>query len=393
MKGQPVRVLIAPDKFKGSLTAAQVADHLANGLARAGRDCRLLPLADGGDGSVDAAVAVGFSPHQVTVAGATGLPHYGRIALGEETVVVEVANICGLATLPGGRTAAMDTSSLGLGQAIGHALRCHPKRLVLALGGSASTDGGMGMLAALGFTFHDVAGRQLRVCGRTLPQVHTIDSSRTVNLTGIEIVVASDVTNPLLGLAGTAAVYGPQKGATDADVRFLEAGLNNFVDAFVRSGYSGARKLAKIPGAGSAGGIGFAAMLLGARMVSGAQYFLDLLGFDEALTDVDLVVTGEGSIDEQTEHGKLLSVLTDRAHPLPVFAVAGRNRIPRNRWGNAGFAHIYSLCDYTDRDTTEDSHLTGELLTRIGYEIGQTETGSAIIGRRHVDTPIHPTHV
>ncbi|MBF4478972.1 glycerate kinase [Rhodococcus rhodochrous J3] len=371
-----MRVLIAPDKFKGSLTAAQVADHLATGLATAGIDTHLLPLADGGDGSVDAAVAAGFTPYPVTVAGATGLPHYGRIALRDATAVVEVAGICGLATLPGARTAALDTSSLGLGQAIGHALRHDPTRLVLALGGSASTDGGMGMLAALGFTFHDVAGRQLRVCGRTLPQIHTIDSSRTVNLAGTEIVVAGDVTNPLLGPTGTAAVYGPQKGATDADVRFLDAGLDNLVDAFVRSGYPHAREIANAPGAGSAGGIGFAAMLLGARMVSGAQYFLDLLDFDAALTDVDLVVTGEGSIDEQTEHGKLLAVLAERARPRPVVAVAGRNLLARHHWDSAGFRHIYALGDYTDRDTAGDPHLTGELLTRIGHDIGRTATTS-----------------
>ncbi|KOS57595.1 glycerate kinase [Rhodococcus rhodochrous] len=376
-----MRVLIAPDKFKGSLSAVQVAEHLKAGLITRKIDSRVLPLADGGDGSVDAAVAAGFTPHPVTVAGATGLPNCGRIALREATAVVEVANICGLTTLPGARTAALDTSSLGLGQAIGHALRHDPTRLVLALGGSASTDGGIGMLAALGFTFHDVAGRQLRVCGRTLPQIHTIDSSHTVNLAGIEIVVAGDVTNPLLGPTGTAAVYGLQKGATDADIRFLDAGLDNLVAAFVRSGYPHARQIANAPGAGSAGGIGFAAMLLGARMVSGAQYFLDLLDFDTALTDVDLVVTGEGSIDEQTAHGKLLAVLAERARPVPVIAVAGRNLLPRHRWERAGFIRVYALSDYTDRDTATDSRLSGRLLRRIGNEIGEiTMSMTAVSG-------------
>ena len=367
-----MRVLVAPDKFKGSLSAADVAEHLSAGLASAGIESTQLPLADGGDGSVDAAVAVGFTPHPVTVAGATGTPQRGRIAVNGTTAVIEVANTCGLATLPGGRRAPLDASSLGMGQAISQALRFRPRRLVLALGGSAGTDGGMGMLAALGFTFADADGRQLRACGRTLHQVHTVDSSRAVNLSGIEIVVAGDVTNPLTGPNGAAAVYGPQKGADPATVRELDAGLDNLVDAFTRSGHPQARTVANSPGAGSAGGIGFAAMMLGARMVSGAEYFLDLLDFDGYLAGMDLVITGEGSIDEQTEHGKLLAVLARRAHPVPVIAVAGRNTLSRNRWAPTGFEYIHALGDYTDRNTATDPELTGELLTHIGRDIGRS---------------------
>ena len=222
------------------------------------------------------------------------------------------------------------------------------------------------MLAALGFTFTDADGRQLRACGRTLHQVHTVDSSRAVNRSGIEIVIAGDVTNPLTGPSGAAAVYGPQKGADPATVRELDAGLDNLVDAFTRSGHPQARAVANSPGAGGAGGIGFAAMMLGARMVSGAEYFLDLLDFDGHLAGMDLVITGEGSIDEQTEHGKLLAVLARRAHPVPVIAVAGRNTLSRNRWAPTGFEYVHSLGDYTDRNTATDPELTGELLTRSG---------------------------
>ncbi|MEU1951241.1 glycerate kinase [Nocardia rhamnosiphila] len=366
-----MRVLVAPDKFKGSLSAAEVADRLVEGLAAAGIDSDRLPLADGGDGSVDAAVAAGFTPHPVTVAGAAGTPRYGRIAVGDGTAVVEVANTCGLTTLPNGRTLPLDASSLGLGQAISQALRFRPHRLVLALGGSASTDGGMGLLAALGFTFADSQGVRLRACGRSLGRVHTVDSSRAAPPTGVEIVVAGDVTNPLLGPDGAAAVYGPQKGATDDEVRFLDAGLNNLVRAFARSGYPDATACAAAAGAGSAGGIGFAALLLGGTIVSGAEYFLDLLEFDRRLPHADLVVTGEGSIDEQTANGKLPAVLARRSHPVPVVAVAGRNTLSPDRWGPAGFTTIYSLGDYTDRDTAGDPELTRQLLTRIGRQIGR----------------------
>ncbi|WP_410873077.1 glycerate kinase [Nocardia sp. A7] len=367
-----MRVLLAPDKFKGSLSAAEVADQLAEGLSAAGIDSDRMPLADGGDGSVEAAIAAGFTRHPVTVAGAAGTPSYGQIAVGDGTAVVEVANTCGLTTLPNGRRLPLDASSLGVGQAISQALRFRPHRLVLALGGSASTDGGMGLLAALGFTFADAQGRQLRACGRNSARVHTVDSSRAARLTGVEIVVASDVTNPLLGPNGAAAVYGPQKGATAAEVQFLDAGLHNLVRAFARCGYADAMAVASVAGAGSAGGIGFAALLLGGTIVSGAEYFLDLLEFDRHLSEVDLVVTGEGSIDEQTANGKLPAVLARRAHPVPVVAVAGRSTLSPDQWGPAGFADIYSLGDYTDRDTAGDPELTRQLLTRIGRQIGRT---------------------
>lgn len=367
-----MKVLVAPDKFKGSLSAADVAASLAAGLTAAGIQSTQLPLADGGDGSVAAAVAAGFTPHAITVAGATATPQRARIAVDGATAVVEVANTCGLGTLPCGRTYPLDTTSLGLGQAIGHARRHDPQRLVLALGGSASTDGGTGMLAALGFTFHDAAGRSLRPCGRNLPDIAYVESSRAVNLTGIDMVVASDVTNPLTGPNGAAAVYAPQKGADPDTVRYLDAGLNNLVEAFVRSGYPAARAIAGSAGAGSAGGIGFAAMLIGARMVSGAAFFLELLGFDGLLAGTDLVVTGEGSIDEQTAQGKLPTVLAERAQPVPVVAVAGRNDLPPARWRESGFSRIYALGDYTECNTSADPALTRELLTCIGYEIGHT---------------------
>ncbi|MFI1460344.1 glycerate kinase [Nocardia carnea] len=377
-----MKVLVAPDKFKGSLSASEVAESLAEGLAAAGVDSYRMPLADGGDGSVDAAIAAGFTPRPVTVAGAAGTPRYGRIAVGHGTAVVEVAGTCGLTTLPNGRKLPLDASSLGMGQAISQALRSRPRRLVLALGGSASTDGGMGLLAALGYTFADSNGVRLRGCGRSLGRVHTIDSSRAARLSGVEIVVAGDVTNPLLGPDGAAAVYGPQKGASAGEVRFLDAGLNKLVQAFTRSGYPDAMAAAGAAGAGSAGGMGFAALLLGAEIVSGAGYFLDLLEFDRHLPGCDLVVTGEGSIDEQTANGKLPTVVARRSYPVPVVAVAGRSTLPPDHWGAAGFADIHTLGDHTDRDTGNDPGLTRQLLTRIGRQIGCAAAyGPAAVGK------------
>lgn len=368
-----MKVLVAPDKFKGSLTAAEVAGWVALGLAQSGVDSRQLPLADGGDGSIDAAVAAGFTGLRCTVAGALGTPRRGRMAVRGDTVIVEVADTCGLATLPGSRLRPLDASSLGMGQAVRQALLLSPHRVVLALGGSASTDGGMGLLTAFGFRFLDGTGRVLPPSGRALREIASIEAAAAVRLPPVDLVVASDVTNPLVGAEGAAAVYGPQKGADAAEVRLLDRGLRHLVEVLSRDGFPEAKALAAVPGAGSAGGLGFAAMLLGARMASGAEYFLDLLDFDRHCAQADLVITGEGSLDAQTERGKLPVAVARRAGFVPVIAVAGRNEIPRSYWGRAGFAEVYAVADYTDRDTARDPALTADLLVRIGRQIGYSQ--------------------
>jgi glycerate kinase len=363
-----MRVLIAPDKFKGSLTAAQVADHLAKGLAEAGASTRTLPLADGGDGSVAAALASGFHSLPVDVHGATGESHRGVVAFDEDTAIVEVASTCGLATLPGGIRAPMTASSYGFGEAIRAALKLSRNRLLLALGGSASTDGGVGMLAALGHRFLDRTGHLLTPIAENLGVIHWVDSGRAVNLDGVKVTVAGDVTSPLLGLTGAAAVFGPQKGATATQVAQLDAGLENLVAAFTRSGVGTAEALAHASGSGAAGGIGFAAMLLGATAISGAEYFLDLLKFDELVADADLVITGEGRLDHQTLQGKLPAAVALRAAPTPVIVVVGRNDLD-DATANNQFADIFAVADYADGDTSRDPERTAELLRYIGTRI------------------------
>jgi glycerate 2-kinase len=363
-----MRVLIAPDKFKGSLTAAEVADNLAKGLVEAGANTRTLPLADGGDGSVAAALASGFHPLPVDVHGAAGQQHRGLAAFDDGTVIVEVANTCGLATLPGGERAPMAASSYGFGEAIRTALALSPQCLVLALGGSASTDGGVGMLAALGYRFLGRAGDLLAPVAENLDLVHCVDRHHSVDLSGIEVTVATDVTSPLLGPTGAAAVYGPQKGATAAQVARLDAGLENLVAALGRSGVDDAGTFARACGSGAAGGIGFAAMLLGATTTSGAEYFLDLLNFDQLVADADLVITGEGRLDKQTLHGKLPAVVALRAAPIPVIAVVGRNDLDGTV--DTDFADVVAVADFADGDTSRDPARTAELLQHIGIRIG-----------------------
>jgi glycerate kinase len=379
-----VRTLIAPDKFKGSLTAGEVAEALAAGLRSATRPsdgssgragtvhCELLPLADGGDGSVDAAVASGFTRRHYTVAGPTGQHVPASIAFDGVTAVVEVANTCGLGLLPDGKLEPLDASSRGFGEAVLFALSLNPDRIVLALGGSASTDGGMGMLTALGYSFRDAEGRQLYGSGRALARIHSIRRTALPELADTELIVASDVHNPLLGAQGAPAVFGPQKGAGPDDVALLDKGLEHYVSRMTAAGFEDAASRAEHDGAGSAGGIGYACLLLGATQVSGADYFLDLLDFNSRKEHCDVVITGEGSIDEQTLAGKLPAAVARRSGGQPVIAVGGRSLLPEERWAEMSLSRVYTLAEYTDQDSSKDPELSAAQLRRIGQDIGAT---------------------
>jgi glycerate kinase len=373
-----VRALVAPDKFKGSLTAGEVAEALAVGLRSASGftggagtiHCELLPLADGGDGSVDAAVASGFTRRSYTVSGPTGQPVQANIAFDGATAVVEVANTCGLGLLPGGTLDPLGASSRGFGEAVLFALSLRPARIVLALGGSASTDGGMGMLTALGYSFRDADGRQLSGSGGALARIHSIHRTALAELADTELVVASDVHNPLLGAQGAPAVFGPQKGAGPEELTTLDNGLEHFAAQLAAAGFADADRLAGRPGAGSAGGIGYACLLLGAQQVSGADYFLDLLNFNARKDTCDVVITGEGSLDEQTLAGKLPAAVARRSASRPVIAVAGRSLLPQERWAEMDLTRVYTLAEYTDQDSSKDPELSAALLRRIGKDIG-----------------------
>ncbi len=344
-----------------------MVDHLGGGLAQRSIDYRCLPLADGGDGSVDAAIAAGFRRTRLTVAGATGHDRPTTAAIDCTTAVVEVANTCGLQTLPGGKLDPLRSSSRGLGQAITTVLRKGATRIALAFGGSASTDGGAGLLAALGSVFLDDTGYPLNINGGTLHRISTVDTSGLLDLSGVEIVIASDVQNPLTGANGAAAVYGPQRGATPTDVAGLDAGLRRLVERLTAAGYPDADQFAGTPGAGAAGGIGFAGLLLGGRIVSGADYFLDLLDFETHLQGRDLVITGEGRMDDQTLEGKLPPIIARRAGTTPVIAVVGRCDISPAALQQMCIQAVHAVADLGK--TANDPDLTRRLLIELGRTI------------------------
>ncbi len=334
-----MKVLVAPDKFKGSLTAAEVASAVASGLAdvHPGLAVQELPVADGGDGTVDAAVAAGYERVRVPARGPTGEPVTASYAVRGDTAVVELAEASGLHRLPGA-PAPLTATSAGTGDVIAAAVRAGCRRIVLGVGGSACTDGGAGMLAVLGARLLDEAGRELPFGGAALARLASLDVS---GMSEVDIELASDVDNPLYGPRGAAAVYGPQKGASPDDVERLDAALRHWASI-------AGPEFAERPGAGAAGGVGFAAMaVLGARMRPGIELLLDLLGFDAALTGASLVVTGEGSLDEQTLSGKAPAGVARlaAAKGIPCVAVSGRCRLSSADLTAAGISAAYALTD------------------------------------------------
>ncbi|WP_218938389.1 glycerate kinase [Modestobacter altitudinis] len=370
-----MRVLVAPDKFKGSLTALEVAEAIGRGLAAAGVAVRLFPLADGGDGSVDAAVCAGSTAHPVRVHGADGELRDAAFAFDGTTAVVEVATTCGLATLPAGELVPMSASSHGFGEAVAAAVTAGARRIVLCLGGSASTDGGAGMLTALGVRFRDAHGGEVDPAGETLIKIADLDVSGLLPLGGVELVVATDVSNPLVGPDGAAAVFGPQKGATPAQVDLLEVGLSHLAQLLGNNPQPGASPAdtpgVEEPGVGAAGGLGFACRWLGAQRVPGADFFLDLLDFDGAVVDCTAVVTGEGRIDGQTLAGKLPAVVASRAIPRPVYAVVGQSLLADDECQRLGLRQVVALADLDAADSSRDPELSRRLTEQAGTLIGQ----------------------
>jgi glycerate kinase len=273
-------------------------------------------------------------------------------------------------TLPGGVPDPMGSSTHGLGQALRAALDSGARRIVLALGGSASTDGGAGMLAALGARFFGAEGERFDPSGGTLARLERVDLTDLIDLSGIELLCATDVRNPLLGATGAAAVFGPQKGASAAEIVALERGLARLVGVLHQAGLA-ADVAATSPGSGAAGGAGFGCLALGATVVSGADYFLDLLAFDAHAAVSDLVITGEGALDASTASGKVVSAVVARSGGTPVVAVVGRNDLSQGDATGLGLSAVYSTSRQAGRDTAGEPELTTAALTAIGAALAR----------------------
>ncbi|MHC6593404.1 glycerate kinase [Arthrobacter sp. C152] len=378
-----MRIVIAPDKFKGSLSAPEVCAHLERGLQRAAGsnlDVVRIPVADGGEGTLDAAVGSGFTRRTATVTGPTGEPVDADFAVRGHEAVIEMATASGLALVPrvqGGRpdrAAATTATSLGTGQLIRAALDAGCRRIVLGVGGSANTDGGAGLLQGLGARFLDSRNNELPPGGAALANLHSIDFTHfEPRLVDTRFVLASDVDNPLLGAQGAAAVFGPQKGATPQDVGMLDAALARFVEVLAREIGFRAVKAAEAPGAGAAGGVGYAAIaVLAATRRPGIDVVLEFTGLAERLAGADLVVTGEGSLDEQSLLGKTPMGVARAAagQGVPVIAVCGRTTLERSQAAAAGFEAVYALTEL-ESDVNRCISEAGQLLQQLGTQISE----------------------
>ena len=372
-----MRILIASDKFKGSATGPEVAAALAEGILAVVPETVIdtVPVADGGEGTIDAALDAGFDPVTATVTGPTGEPVEARFAVRDDQAIVEMAAASGLDLLPGGVKDALGATSRGTGELITAALDHGCTSIVLGIGGSANTDGGAGMLQALGVSLRDADGRELPRGGGALGDLAVVDvTGLDPRVRDTEFVLASDVDNPLLGRRGAAAVFGPQKGASVEDVHVLDTALARF--AALLEEQDGIRHASGLPGAGGAGGVGFAALAaLGARREPGVEVVQRLTGLAEALgageTKADLVITGEGSLDDQSLGGKtpLGVAAAARAVGIPVIAVCGRSTLSPEASATAGFLRVYALSEL-EPDPAKSMANAAALLTAVGRRIG-----------------------
>ncbi|MGO1317097.1 MAG: glycerate kinase [Cellulomonadaceae bacterium] len=347
-------VLIAPDSFKGSVTALEACAAIAAGVREACADAvvRELPMADGGEGTLEAlTTAWGTGAIEVDTVDARSRPRrarYGASADGSRAVV-ELAEVSGLPHVADMEPAPLDAHTVGTGDLLRAALDAGADELDLFVGGSASTDGGSGILIALGVRLLDAAGRELPPGGRHLGEVRSIDlSGLHPRARQAHWRVAVDVTNPLVGERGSAEVFGPQKGADADDVVFLDSGLQNLAAVLAAATGTDPDLLLHRPGMGAAGGVSVGLVaLFGAELAPGSTLVAEAIGLAEAMADADLVITGEGSCDEQSLGGKVVDAVgayarRSPAHP-PVVVLAGTVRVPRRTLAEHGVTAAFSI--------------------------------------------------
>ena len=326
-----MKVLIAPDSFKGSLSSSEAAEAIAIGFHRVfpDADCVLLPIADGGEGTAATLAAATNGtriPHTVTGPRGESVPASFTLLGDRETAVIELAEAAGLSLIARDKRDPKITTTYGVGELLLAAIR-HPsvRRLIVTLGGSATNDGSAGLLSALGVCFRNASGKTLARGGAALIDLAIVDtSSLLLDPATVSLQIACDVDNPLTGPRGASAVFGPQKGATPDDVALLDSALAHYAAVLAQT--SG-RDVADIPGAGAAGGTAAGLLWLfpQAELVPGIELVLDALQFDKHLKDADLVLTGEGRLDAQTLGGKAIAGVTKRAKAagVPVGAIVG----------------------------------------------------------------------
>lgn len=322
-----MNIVIAPDSFKGSLTSIEVTKIMERSIKDQYPDYLVTrkPMADGGEGTIDSLLsATKGESISIKCTGSLGKEIDTTYAIiDSETAIIECANIAGLIQVPDHKRNPDHTTTFGIGEAIIDALDKGCTSFIIGLGGSATNDGGLGMLQALGMKAMDESGQEVDRFGKDVHKIKKISFSELdPRLKKVNIKVASDVDNPLCGELGASVVYGPQKGATKEQVEQYDLALNHYGDLVE---FAIGKSMKESPGAGAAGGLGFALLAIGADVVSGAKLIADAMNIEEAIQDADLVITGEGQSDEQTLYGKAPGYIASLAkkHHVPVVLISG----------------------------------------------------------------------
>lgn len=370
-----MNILIAPNSFKNSLDATRVAEALAMGLnqSKLNCECTLFPVGDGGDGTGELIIkALDGEFVNAVVSDALGrktTAAFGLIDNGN-TAVIEMANASGMRLLKSSELNPMITNTTGTGELIIHALNKGVTKIIIGMGGSATVDGGMGMLSALGVKFLNAEGKLLKPIPAELINLAMVDTSgMDERAKNCEIIVLCDVDNRLLGAKGAAAVFGPQKGATPADVTALDAMLKNFAGIVLKqTGID----ITTIKHSGTAGGAAAGLhAFLNAKLVSGADEFLKITGFDTALQTADVVFTGEGSIDEQTLQGKAPAVVAAHAKQKNLTVIGLAGNVPAQH--NAALAKYFDMLLSINKEPFDRATMlqhTYQNLVRTATEVG-----------------------
>jgi glycerate 2-kinase len=370
-----MKILVAPNALKGSVSAVVAAERISRGLRKSGLDAilDLMPIADGGDDTMDVLVASGGEIQEVEVLDPLRRPIRSQFALLADgrTAVVEMARASGLKLLKSSERNPLITTTYGTGQLIAAAIEAGAKRLIVGIGGSATNDGGVGCAQALGLRTEDSEGRSVPGEGGSLKKVRRIVIDEMLPaLQGVDIWVACDVDNPLLGPRGASAVFGPQKGAAPEDVHELEANLAHFYGLLAETLSIDVRDR---PGAGAAGGLGAGLMaFVNGKPRSGIDLVLEYLNLEGHLKDVDLVITAEGRMDSQTLGGKGPFGLARRAmeHGVPTIALVGSLGDGEEELHEAGIRTIFPIVP-GPMDLTEAMETGGELLEKTATRIGR----------------------
>ncbi|MBE4907622.1 glycerate kinase [Bacillus luteolus] len=363
-----MKIVIAPDSFKGSLSAIEVCQFMKEGVLQAIPHANVteMPMADGGEGTLECLInGTNGTFFEEVVKGPLGQPvqaKWGILGGGSKTAVIEMAQASGLTLISKKERNPRRTNTYGTGQLIKCALDKGCTRIIIGLGGSATNDGGMGMAAALGVRFYNKNGESLPLGGITLAELDVVDVDELdPRVKNLEFIIASDVTNPLCGPTGASTIFGPQKGASSKDAKELDDALRNFAEKVHESV---GKDILHIPGSGAAGGLGGGLIaFLNAKVSSGIEIIMNTLGFEEYIKDADLVLTGEGRTDEQTIYGKVPVGVARVAkkYNVPAICISGSLGEGTDQLYEQGITAVFSIID-APNSLEEIFSKTGSLL-------------------------------